>query len=86
MPQTAENLISTACVDWLKQNCKCFSKLLRPGYFEEITRDNLQLVKKLRAENERTAADNKRLKKEIDYMAAQNAKIREPLQEQEALK
>ncbi|CDJ65889.1 growth-arrest-specific protein 8, putative [Eimeria necatrix] len=65
-------------------NQEAISKL--KGYFEEITRDNLQLVKKLRAENERTAADNKRLKKEIDYMAAQNAKIREPLQEQEALK
>lgn len=56
------------------------------AYYEDITRDNLQLVKKLRAENERMSANNKRLKKEIDLMSAQNAKIREPLREQEALK
>ncbi|CDJ30050.1 growth-arrest-specific protein 8, putative [Eimeria mitis] len=56
------------------------------AYYEDITRDNLQLVKKLRAENERMSANNKRLKKEIEIMAAQNAKIREPLREQEALK
>lgn len=56
------------------------------AYYEDITRDNLQLVKKLRAENERMSANNKRLKKEIDVMAAQNAKIREPLKEQGALK
>ncbi|KAL8441992.1 hypothetical protein Emag_006769 [Eimeria magna] len=56
------------------------------AYYEDITQDNLQLVKKLRSENEKTMANNRRLRKEIDAVSSNNEKIREPLQQQEALK
>ncbi|KAL8439255.1 hypothetical protein Efla_005732 [Eimeria flavescens] len=56
------------------------------AYYEDITQDNLQLVKKLRSENEKTAANNKRLRKEIESLYANNTKMREPLEHQEALK
>ncbi|KAL8439259.1 hypothetical protein Efla_005736 [Eimeria flavescens] len=55
-------------------------------YHEDITRDNLQLVKKLQSENERIAVNNKRLRKEIESLYANNARMRKPLDHQEALK
>ncbi|KAL8270820.1 hypothetical protein Esti_005250 [Eimeria stiedai] len=72
-------------IDALKKfNEETLGKL--QAYYEDITQDNLQLVKKLRSENERTMANNRRLRKEIDAVSANNEKLREPLQQQEALK
>ncbi|XP_026189768.1 dynein regulatory complex subunit 4 [Cyclospora cayetanensis] len=65
-------------------NDEAISKL--KTYYQGIARDNLQLVKKLRDENGATAANNKRLKKEIDETSLQSAQIRKPLQDQEALR
>lgn len=56
------------------------------AYYEDITRDNLQLIKELREENALSAANNRSLRKEIEALTATNRKLALPLRQQEALR